>query len=301
MAFHSPAYSYSLSEERKLTDRVGRRLEKRIMIQQELPFEIRDMRHKEKFEIDDIYLNGYARKCGIYATGVYVSLCRHINKEQQCWPSIRKIAEELDISEKQVSRSLKILEKNKLILKKRIGKKLNNRYVLLDRSEWTGSPITTDPQSDHIGTDSPIHSKESQLRTTHNTRLAKPTIRKEIKFNNNDYKKVITKYEELKGVKFQGREYEPIQQDIKTMFLSGRKPEEIIHCLEFMARDEFYKTIFTMKTIKLKIAEFLAGKLERPKKPYYNNNIMREMYGKWKVLIDGIAFVVFRLGSRRHH
>ena len=136
------------------------------MEQQELPFEIRDMRHKEKFEIDDFYLNGFAKKCGIYATGVYVSLCRHVNKEQQCWPSIRKIAEELNISEKQVSRSLAILEKYKIIFKKRLGKKLNNRYILLDKSEWTHSPITTDSQSDHLRTDSPIHSKDTQLRYT---------------------------------------------------------------------------------------------------------------------------------------
>ena len=85
------------------------------MEQQKFQFEVRDMRHKEKFQIDDIYLNGYAKKCGIYATGVYISLCRHSDaKLQECWPSIRKIAEELNISEKQVGRALKILEENKL-------------------------------------------------------------------------------------------------------------------------------------------------------------------------------------------
>ncbi len=145
------------------------------MEQLSIQFEVRDMRHKEKFEIDDIYLNGHAKKCGIYATGVYMALCRHANKEQYCWPSIKKIAEELNISDKQVGRAVKILEKNRIIIKRRSGKKMNNRYVLLDKSEWTtspiseqtDSPITTDPQSDHIGTDSPIHSKESHIRTTH--------------------------------------------------------------------------------------------------------------------------------------
>ena len=81
-------------------------------------FEVRDMRHKEKFQIDDIYLNGYAKKCGIYATGVYVSLCRHADTDQKCFPSLKKIAEELNISEKQVGRAIKILEENRIIFKK---------------------------------------------------------------------------------------------------------------------------------------------------------------------------------------
>ena len=49
-----------------------------------------------------------------------------------------------------------------------MGKKLVNRYYLLDRSEWTDSPITKDYQSDHQRTDSLIHSKDTQLRYTHN-------------------------------------------------------------------------------------------------------------------------------------
>jgi biotin operon repressor len=130
-------------------------------------FEVRDMRVREKFQIDDAYLNGYAKKCGIYATGVYVSLCRHVDKEQKCWPSLKKIAEELGISEKQVGRSINSLEAYNIIVKIRKGKKLNNRYILLDKSEWTDSPITKDSQSYHYRTDSPIHSKDTHIKDTH--------------------------------------------------------------------------------------------------------------------------------------
>jgi len=129
-------------------------------------FEVRDLRIKEKFFVDDLYLNGYAKKCGIYATGVYLSLCRHANKEQTCWPSYKKMAEELKISIKQVGRSIKILEEQNIIKKIRIAKKLNNRYLLLDKSEWTNSPITKDHQSNHIRTNSPIYSKDTQLNYT---------------------------------------------------------------------------------------------------------------------------------------
>ncbi len=127
-------------------------------------FEIRDLRGKTKFFVDDLYLNGYAKKCGIYSTGVYLSLCRHSNKEQFCWPSQRKIAEELKISSRQVGRAIKILEKFNIIKKIRVGKKLNNRYLLLDKSEWADSPIKKDQQSNHTATDSLVHSKETNLR-----------------------------------------------------------------------------------------------------------------------------------------
>ncbi len=131
-------------------------------------FEVRDMRHKEKFQVDDLYLNGYAKKVGVYGTAVYVSLCRHADKQQQCYPSLGKLAEEHNCSKKQIGRAIKELEKQNIIKKLRIGKKLNNRYLLLDKSEWTNSPITGDWQSTHLGTGSPLHSKDTHLRNTHN-------------------------------------------------------------------------------------------------------------------------------------
>lgn len=131
-------------------------------------FEVRDLRRKEKFFVDDLYLNGYAKKCGIYATGVYLSLCRHANREQQCYPSIGKIAEELDISRSQVIRVIKVLKKHNIIKVIRIGKKLNNRYLLLDKSEWSGGNFTSVPQKLHLVSDSDFHSKDTQLRIQSN-------------------------------------------------------------------------------------------------------------------------------------
>ena len=131
------------------------------------PFEVRDRRVKEKYDVDDAYLNGWAKKCKAYATAVYNSLCRNANKEQYCWPSLKKIAEEHSMSVRQVSRALSILEKYKILVRERGGKKLNNRYWLTDKSEWTDSPITMDSQSNHHRTDSPIHSKDTQYKDTH--------------------------------------------------------------------------------------------------------------------------------------
>jgi len=170
-------------------------------------FEVRDRRIKEKFYLDDLYLNGYAKKCGIYATGVYMSLCRHANKEQKCWPSIKKIAEELLISETQARRSLKILVQYNIISIQRLGKKLNNRYYLLDKSEWYDRTVTQNTSSpsecpDRTVTNSPsecpdrtvnpvpqdthplyhrtLHSKGTQFKETHsNVHFAPQGVRED--------------------------------------------------------------------------------------------------------------------------
>lgn len=156
----------------------------------EKSFEVRDTRIKEKFVLDDKYLNGWARKCGVYASAVYMSLARHADKDQHCWPSLKKIAEEHNISIKQTGRAIKILESHRIIQSERLGKKLNNRYYLLDKSEWTdspitertNSPITMDYQSNHIGTNSPIHSKDTHIKETQKegeAAIAAPTPRQE--------------------------------------------------------------------------------------------------------------------------
>lgn len=100
-----------------------------------------DKRKKEKFMMDDDYLNGQAKLCGIYATGVYMSLCRHSSKDQEAFPSIDLMAEELAIDRKSVIKGISSLEKHRVIEieKKRTktGKWQNNVYILLDKSEWS--------------------------------------------------------------------------------------------------------------------------------------------------------------------
>jgi len=99
-------------------------------------FEVRDLREKEWFVVDDKFLNGYARFIGVYAVGVYSSLCRHANKKQKTWPSVKSIGQELSISRSKAIESIKCLEFWKIIKKIRVGKHCNNRYFLLKKSCW---------------------------------------------------------------------------------------------------------------------------------------------------------------------
>lgn len=52
-------------------------------------FEVRCQRERGWYFIDNEFLDIYAKHVGIYASGVYNSLCRYANKDQKSWPSIK--------------------------------------------------------------------------------------------------------------------------------------------------------------------------------------------------------------------
>lgn len=140
-----------------------------------------DSRKKEKFMIDDEYLNGQAKLCGWQATIVYLSLCRHANKNQESFPSIKLMAEENAVSRDTIMRGLSKLEERNLIKIKKMrsknGKWLNNTYILLDKSLWVYSQVAhsnTDnnpSQVAHSNTPSrsqrPIQVAHSDTKETH--------------------------------------------------------------------------------------------------------------------------------------
>ena len=99
-------------------------------------FEVRDQREKGWYFTDNEFLNGYAKFIGIYAVGVYNSLCRHANKNQKSWPSIEKIKTELDIGKNSTIEGIKRLEFFDIIKKVRVGKQCTNRYILTKKSDW---------------------------------------------------------------------------------------------------------------------------------------------------------------------
>jgi len=117
----------------------------------EQKFVVRDLRKKEKFQIDDEYLNGYAKLCGTNATLVYLCLCRHADYHtQECFPSVNMMSEKLGISRDSVMTGIKNLLEWNIILKERVrnpnnAKWINNSYTLLDKSVWKEKPSRFEP------------------------------------------------------------------------------------------------------------------------------------------------------------
>lgn len=158
-----------------------------------------DARNKEKFQVDDAYLNGYARLCGIHATGVYMVLCRHVDSAtQECFPSKDLIAEKLGLSVSSVYRGIKILEKHGIIYVEKQGRKKGGafnvqHYILLDKSMWikpsvtgtvgqkTTSPSVTQTKNRRSqGPNKDTQSKDTQLRREKLNQLRQQLIDKTI-------------------------------------------------------------------------------------------------------------------------
>jgi hypothetical protein len=142
-------------------------------------FKVRDFRQKQFFIIDDIYLNGFAKQLGVTTSMIYISLCRHADKDQQCFPSQKLIAEELNLNERTVMEKLKILRKYHLVevvrVKSKKGKWVNNIYTLLDKIEWIKPSTyikTTGGKSTYIKTTKPptvkLQYKDTHKKYTHN-------------------------------------------------------------------------------------------------------------------------------------
>lgn len=145
-----------------------------------MEFKVRDLRDKF-FLVDDAYLNGYAKLCGINATGVYMALCRHVGKQQSCFPSKRRIADKLAISERSVYSAIKDLEKWNIIRIESQGRKEDGSfksltYFLLDKSQWREKPSAPGAEGTKKRTPSAnkythrrqdVPNKETHIKDTH--------------------------------------------------------------------------------------------------------------------------------------
>ncbi len=113
-----------------------------------------DKRQKEKFMLDDAYLNGQAKLCGWQGTIVYMSLCRHANKEQEAFPSIKLMAEQHSVDRKTILKGIGILEERNLIqvgkTRTKSGQWLNNTYTLIDKSEWNFDQVPEKDTDDQV-------------------------------------------------------------------------------------------------------------------------------------------------------
>jgi len=104
-----------------------------------IQFKGRDKRTTNWFSVDNTFLNGYAKKVGSVGQSVYLALCRHSDKHNKAYPSLRHLSTELGISIGSVSTGVNnLLEYNIIkIVKSAHGLFI---YYLLDKSEWKKIP-----------------------------------------------------------------------------------------------------------------------------------------------------------------
>lgn len=141
---------------------------------------IRDLRRKNYFTVDNDFIDTYASELGTIACMIYLTLCRHADRNQESFPSQETIAKKLNTTRQTVNEKIKILETYKMIatthvIEEKTGQKLNNIYTLLDRSEW--KPMSAQTTGGYVGSDD-----TAQARThvgsddTNNTHVLKKPI-----------------------------------------------------------------------------------------------------------------------------
>lgn len=242
-------------------------------------FKVRDLRKKEQYKIDDEYLNGYARLCGIYATVVYNSLSRHAEfATQQCWPSIKTICEQHNISNKSVIKGIKELEKwgiIKIIKEKddKTKRQLNNIYILLDKSEWKEKPIRVND----IHTESRVNNREEPSERQEKSRVNDIHCKDNTVIKDNTLEGIATQgvaVNELLGL------FEKINPTINYGNITQRKAlsdltekfgiEKIRSAIEYAVSiygKQYAPTITTPIQLKNKLSELGAYKLRENKQP----------------------------------
>lgn len=218
---------------------------------------LRDARDRV-FAISDEYLNGYAKLCGINATGVYMSICRHANREQTCFPSKRLMAQELAISERSVYSAIKKLEEWGIIHIEEQGRKPDGSfkvrlYTLLKKECWKPKPQATgadgkieqSPQAnDDIGRRHVVPNKDTHMKDTHISIVADATevfsFEEELqKMRDNPRKdiKVIALYWKMKDYKLENKDQlsKTLKRDLRaasmlTGYTGPQITKAMYHC-----------------------------------------------------------------------
>jgi len=97
--------------------------------------------------------------------------------------------------------------------------------------------------------------------------IPKGISRKAKSFPRETYNLILEAYQKYKGIKLNGTEFLIPQRAIKLMLRDERKPEEIINFMKWLNENEStipWVRMWTIWTVRKKIAEFLAGKLKAP-------------------------------------
>lgn len=190
-----------------------------------LPIEIRDTRKKQQFILDDLIIDQYAKEIGVYALCVYSVIARHVDKNQQSYPSVETIAEKLGISPRTVMRAIPKLVKCKMVHKEQVKNEKNqwtrNRYTLIDQSQWklvNGQNVTSrvtvsthgKPGDSHDKSQVTVsHTKGTHIKGTHlseDKKFDQNSYLEEMKKNTRDLRmKVIAVYAEAKNLEFEDR------------------------------------------------------------------------------------------------
>jgi hypothetical protein len=116
--------------------KIKTRNRQKAVIQKKGSFNVRDLRDRAFFTVDNLFLDGkWMRLLKGCPASVYFALCRHANKEQVSFPSIPYLMDETGYGKLQIMRSIKTLEFHRLVgVHRQVGE--HNMYSLINKKHW---------------------------------------------------------------------------------------------------------------------------------------------------------------------
>jgi DNA-binding Lrp family transcriptional regulator len=216
------------------------------------------------------------------------------NKEEVEW-SVKYLAKRMKCSERETRRRIKELRDRKLItIEPRAGKK--NRYsinFILVQNIQKGNEQTPDQMvsPDHSSQGTPDHSGQPNIKEIYIKETSKEGVltntpaQNEVSVIRNYF---IQKCQELKGFKPEmsfAKEGKLIKEKLKRYSV-----EQLKNLIDKFLNSEIGDRLGWTLSVCLSapvINQWLAGKLEKKKKPYWNGFLLRKVFGKWQVLVDG--------------
>jgi hypothetical protein len=157
-----------------------------------------------------------------------------------------------------------------------------------ERGRWSGRTwiVTQDPKELPIESETPLFentdgkqtstvSRKTVLRENRNTEnqqgskkqgsnkhKEEKTSASKPRFPAEWYRQNETDYQEIKGVTLNGPEFGPFQRDLKLIYKAGHTPDEVRALMLALEKsEEAWTDSWTVKTVRMKIAEWKAGKL----------------------------------------
>ena len=124
----------------KILDIRKRILKKKNAEREDKLMKIVDRRFDGFFQVPDILIDEYVRVIGMGAVAVYLSMCRHANRDRQSWPGMRKMCFELGMGASTVNRGIKVLEAHSMIKVDRKHRAFNI-YSLLKPFRWKKTKV----------------------------------------------------------------------------------------------------------------------------------------------------------------
>lgn len=218
-------------------------------------------------------------KGNYFALIVQLASFKYESKRGKSKPSLSTIAKRMGLSRRRVMELIKKLESDGWLKVKRertqYGDPDNNEYNFtpFSRACWAlyeggSAGIITTPSAESFTTvvrrsSSPTKEEEVKNKNLKNRNTSADKSR----FPRDWYEQSVNDYQRIKGIKLKGPELKPLRRELKLIYLADHSPDDVRKFAEALNdSSETWTDSWTIRTVKMKLAEFKAGKLFSDKK-----------------------------------